>query len=141
MMLTLRLLRQPIFLLAALVAAAPTLSAEVTRLDVTSRKTILTTFNRGAVADPATDAELGDGFLMRQGYTLVFVGWEFDVRRQGGLMALDVPAARGVSGVVRGVFTPNDGSPEQTVTDLAGYAPAQADGVDTTLIVRDGPFG
>ena len=108
------------------------------------RKTILTSFNRGAVADPAKDADLGDGFLMRQGYTLVFVGWEFDVRRQGApsaSMALVVPAALDVAGVVRGEFTPADRSPEQTVTDLAGYAPAQPNAADTTLIVRDGPFG
>src|SRR6266566_3835693 len=88
------------------------------------RKTILTTFDRGAVADPANDADLGDAFLTRQGYTLVFVGWEFDVARQATSMRLDVPAAQGASGVVHGEFTPSDAKPEQTVTDLAGYLPA-----------------
>ena len=105
------------------------------------RKTVLTTFNRGAIADPATDAELGDGFLMRQGYTLVFVAWEFDVRRQATSMGLEVPAAQGASGIVRGVLIPNDSNPEQTVTDLAGYTPARPEESDTTLIVRNGPFG
>lgn len=32
-------------------------------------------FNHGRGAD----GEIGDGFLMRQGFTLVWVGWEFDV--------------------------------------------------------------
>src|SRR2546425_1004115 len=105
------------------------------------RKTTLTGFNRGATADPITDADLGDGFLTKQGYTLVFAGWEFDVGGGASGMKLDVPAAQGVSGIVRGVFTPNDGAPEQAVTDLAGYTPAQPNGSDTTLIVRDGPFG
>jgi Alpha/beta hydrolase domain len=105
------------------------------------RKTIMTTFNRGAIADPAADADLGDAFLTRQGYTLVFVAWEFDVARQPTSMRLEVPAAQGATGLVRGDFTPNDAAPEQTVTDLAGYSPAQADATDTTLTVRDGPFG
>ncbi len=79
------------------------------------RKTIMTTFDRGAAADPATDADLGDGFLTRQGYTLVFVGWEFDVDRQATATAcaLDVPAAQGATGLVRGDFTPNDASPSR----------------------------
>ena len=105
------------------------------------RKTIMTTFDRGAVADPASDADLGDAFLTRQGYTLVFVGWEFDVARQGNGMHLDVPAAQGATGLVHGEFTPSDSAAEQTVTDLVGYLPAQPDATDTTLTVRDGPFG
>jgi hypothetical protein len=107
------------------------------------RKTIITTFDRGAAADPASDADLGDGFLTRQGYTLVFVAWEFDINPQatGNNMRVDVPAAQGATGLVHGDFTPNDASPEQTVTDLGGYSPAQPDATDTTLTVRDGPFG
>src|SRR5260221_2660668 len=34
-------------------------------------------------ADPATPAEMGDGFLMRQGFTLLWVGWQFDVPAPG----------------------------------------------------------
>ena len=115
----------------------------VALIDVVNRgrKTIMTTFNRGAVAEPGSDTDLGDAFLTRQGYTLVFVGWEFDVARQASSMRLDVPTAQGATGVVHGDFTPNDSSAEQTVTDLAGYVPAQPDAADTTLIVRDGPFG
>jgi hypothetical protein len=117
----------------------------VALIDVVNRgrKTIMTSFNRGAVADPASDTDLGDGFLTRQGYTLVFVAWEFDVNAQATAnnMRLSVPAAQDATGFVRGDFTPNDASREQTVTDLAGYTPAQPDATDTTLTVRDGPFG
>ena len=106
------------------------------------RKTIMTTFNRGAVADPASDADLGDAFLTRQGYTLVFVGWEFDVASQREWRCTSTSrAAQGATGLVHGDFTPNDSSAEQAVTDLGGYAPAQPDATDTTLTVRDGPFG
>jgi hypothetical protein len=105
------------------------------------RKIILNGFNRGAVNDPMTDADLGDAFLMHQGYTLVWVGWQFDVRRQGGMLGLDVPAARGLAGLVRAEFTPNTRTTQQTVTDLEGYRPANPDAADTTLTVRSGPFG
>jgi hypothetical protein len=54
------------------------------------RKNIIQQFNRAAqVPDPTNEADFGDGFLMRQGYTLVWVGWQFDIPRRSGLMALD----------------------------------------------------
>jgi hypothetical protein len=106
------------------------------------RKGLLTGFSRApGTLDPSTDADLGDGFLTRQGYTLVWVGWQFDVRRQDGLVGIQVPAAAGVSGIVRAEFTPNDRAAEQTVADLAGYAAGEPNASDTTLTVRDGPFG
>lgn len=121
-------------------------SSGIALVDVVNRgrKTIVTQFNRGATAEPTSDADLGDRFLMQQGLTLVFVGWEFDVRRQGTSMVLDVPAATGVTGpgnIVRGEFVPNSATTEETVTDLTGYSPADPNGADATLIVRDGPFG
>lgn len=42
-------------------------------------KELFGTFMRGAVNDSITAAGVGDGFLMNEGYTLVWVGWEFDV--------------------------------------------------------------
>ena len=71
------------------------------------RKTVLTGFNRGGTSDPVTEADLGDGFLMQRGFTIVWVGWEFDVRRytagqtgdaaRGAGMGISIPSARGVS--------------------------------------------
>ncbi len=60
------------------------------------RKGQLTRWNRaGRAADPTTEADFGDGFLMRHGYTLVAVGWQFDVRkdRDPSLIGLDTPMA------------------------------------------------
>ena len=114
------------------------------------RKMVLTGFNRGGTNDPATEADLGDGFLMQRGFTIVWVGWEFDIRRasdagagsaeRGAGMAISIPSARGVSDVIRASFTPNDDVP-QTVGDLAGYRPVDDAAKDTTLTVRDGEFG
>src|SRR5581483_8705083 len=117
-------------------------AGSVALVDVVNRgrKMIVTQFSRGAAADPANETELGDQFLMKQGLTLVFVGWEFDVSRQGNAMALAVPAAAGASGLVRGEIVPSSATTELTVTDLTGYTPADPMAADTTLIVRDGPF-
>ena len=114
------------------------------------RKMVLNGFNRGGTNDPATEADLGDGFLMQRGFTIVWVGWEFDIRRASGArageaergagMAIQIPSARGVSDVIRAGFTPSEEGP-QTVGDLAGYRPVDAAAKDSTLTVRDGEFG
>src|SRR5216684_2583924 len=62
----------------------------------------------GNPADPAT--EFGDGFLMRQGYTIAWVGWEYDVADQNQNLRLDAPVARdpdgkAIRGLVRSDFT------------------------------------
>jgi len=54
------------------------------------------------VPDPTTAADFGNGFLMRQGFTVAWVGWQPDVPRQDGLMALSVPTARAAGGPISG---------------------------------------
>jgi len=79
-------------------------------LDVPNRgrKLALAMFNSTLrAADPVTEEDFGNGFLMRHGYTIAWVGWQPDVPRVDGLMALDAPAARGVTGLVRCEFRPN----------------------------------
>ena len=53
----------------------------------------------------------GDGFLMRQGYTIAWVGWEFDVADQSENLKLYAPVAhdpgdKEIRGLVRSDFTP-----------------------------------
>ena len=83
-------------------------------LDVPNRgrKVALGMFNSTPrVPDPSTPEDFGNGFLMRHGYTVAWIGWQHDVPRQDGLMALTVPAARGahgpISGPVRCLWRPN----------------------------------
>ena len=79
-------------------------------LDVLNRgrKLALSMFNSAVrVADPTTAEDFGNGFLMRHGWTVAWIGWQHDVPRVDGMMALDVPRARGVSGLVRCRFRPN----------------------------------
>ena len=106
------------------------------------RKGLLGTFSRAAASlDPQTDADLGDGFLTRQGFTLAWVGWQFDVKPDGGLMTMKAPMAQNTSLVVRAEFIPNDRGPSTTVADLGGYPPSDVSGSDTRLTMRDDPFG
>jgi len=79
-------------------------------LDVPNRgrKIALGMFNSTPrAADPTAADDFGNGFLMRHGYTVAWIGWQPDVPRVDGLMALDAPVARGVTGLVRCEFRPN----------------------------------
>ena len=57
--------------------------------------------------DPTTREDFGNGFLMRHGYTVAWIGWQPDVPRRDGMMALTVPRVPGVSERVRCEFRPN----------------------------------
>ena len=43
--------------------------------------------------DPTTPEDAGNGFLMREGYTVVWVGWQGDVTRGGNRMTIQIPTA------------------------------------------------
>ena len=105
------------------------------------RKVVVTGFTRGGSIDPSSEADLGDRFLLDRGFTLVWIGWEFDVRRQNGLMGVALPSAQGIGGMVAGDFTPANANERQTVGDLVGYAPADPSAVENTLTVRNSQFG
>jgi len=69
-------------------------------------KAIVRYFNRGATRtfDPVTSESLGDGFLLNEGYTLAWIGWQFDVPDRDNFLRVDVvPATDGgsVEGLVR----------------------------------------
>jgi hypothetical protein len=89
--------------------------------------------NRGGKAS-ASD------WVMRQGFTVVNVGWEFDVPPDK--LRIEVPAARNkdgsaVRGVVSAVFTPDKRAEDQALTDLTDYPPVDIEGAESRLIVRD----
>jgi hypothetical protein len=63
------------------------------------------------VSSSDAKAKFGDGFLMRQGYTIAWVGWEFDVAEGGDRLRLFAPVAhepggKTIRGLVRSDFTP-----------------------------------
>jgi hypothetical protein len=67
-------------------------------------------------SDP--NGEYGDGFLMREGYTLAWVGWEFDVADEGDRLKLFAPVAHDAGGKeIRGLVR-SDFTPAQKVEDM-----------------------
>ncbi|HUL80672.1 MAG TPA: alpha/beta hydrolase domain-containing protein [Gammaproteobacteria bacterium] len=95
-------------------------------------------FNR---ATPSGDAPRGDdGFLMRRGFTVLWVGWEFDLRSVSTGMRIIVPRSRGSRCTVRGAVTPSFASMTATFDDLSGYRSNDA-AVNASLSVRDGVLG
>ncbi len=52
--------------------------------------------------DPSKESDFGDGFLLRKGYTIAWIGWQWDVVDDPALMRLYAPVARGASGPIRG---------------------------------------
>ena len=122
----------------------PVRSNGVALFDILNRgfKLALQHFNAApGRSDFQSEADFGDGFLMRQGYTIVWVGWQFDAARGGATMGLTAPVAAGIAGIVRAEFTPDAAADAFLVADLAGYRPLDAGGDDSRLTVRDGPFG
>src|SRR5262249_4396796 len=50
-------------------------------------KSMLATFQKAvASTDPTKPEEFGDGALMRQGFTLLWMGWQWDVPERPGVM-------------------------------------------------------
>lgn len=62
---------------------------------------LLGMFDLGGKPDPGTADDLGDPLVFQQGFTLVWVGWEWDVPRHPGVLGLDAPRVHGVTGLVR----------------------------------------
>ena len=99
------------------------------------RKAILGRFNRaGSSQDPTAAADFGDGFLMKDGYTIVWVGWQFDVQPPN--LRIVAPPVN-VPGRVRVSFIPDDTRTEMAPADLPEYPPATPDDPSATLTVRD----
>jgi hypothetical protein len=79
-------------------------------LDVANRgrKVALGMFNSAVrVPDPSAEEDFGNGFLLRHGYTVAWVGWQHEVPKQDGLMAMNAPIVRGLEGLVRCEWRPN----------------------------------
>jgi hypothetical protein len=114
-------------------------------------KGILRLVNGGNTSDP--NNEFGDGFLLREGYTIAWLGWQFDVTDQGQNLRLSAPVAHDpggneIRGLVRSDFTPSQKRDEMPLGHiLLGPAGGKSYPVDdpaspkNVLTVRDAPDG
>src|SRR5215470_1820623 len=65
-------------------------------------KRMLQFFNDAPASnDPRSLAHAGNGFLMRRGYTVVWLAWQGDLLPGNGRMVLDLPTVPTVTGLVR----------------------------------------
>lgn len=115
--------------------------------------------------DPRTEEEFGDGFLMRRGVTVAWLGWQWDVRDDANMMRLqgpvaqkgrgnagDTPAAtaetgKAITGLVRADFVPNERMDVYPLGHFIGgdiggteYACSDPNDPANALTVRDAPM-
>jgi len=103
-------------------------------------KAMLAFFSRATGSfDPTTEAEFGDGFLLRQGYTLAWLGWQWDVPRRPGLVRIHPPAVLGVKGLVRAEFIVTQKVTTHLLSDRQHipYLVSEADDPKATVTVRE----
>lgn len=107
---------------------------------------LLSTFSGAAAAgDPTEEAHFGDASLLRGGFTLVAVGWQFDVPEE--LVGVQAPIATNTGQVITGWVR------EWFVSDRAtdtfnwtggnatkGYLPVDLNAPDYRLTAREGMF-
>ena len=107
-------------------------------------KRILQTYQGGAnTEDPKTAADFGNGALMNQGFSLLWMGWQWDVPE--GRMRMDIPIATNngqpITGLVRGNFIPGANATTASVADRGHLAYPVADPASpqNRMIVRTLP--
>ncbi len=107
--------------------------------------------NRGGKAflanlDPASEADIRDRFLFDRGYTVAWIGWQFDVRPEPNRVRLYAPVAPGITGRVRSDFVVSAKVDEHPVGHIiggaiggTGYPVADVNDRASVLTERDGP--
>ncbi len=113
-------------------------------------KRLLTFFNHASAEgrkwdepDPVSAANLGDGFLMRQGFTLLWVGWQFDPPKTGENLRAYLPATTAdpapIEGLVRSDFVVTEKVHDFTLGDRnhIPYLVADPSDRENVLTVRD----
>jgi Alpha/beta hydrolase domain len=111
-------------------------------------KALLRFFNHGrSSADPTSEEEMGDGFLLRQGFALVWVGWQFDVPDQPNLLRLIAPVATDAGKPIRGLVRADFVFSTRTYDASLGhrgqkpYPAIDLDDASYRLTVRDSILG
>ncbi len=98
--------------------------------------------------DPSTPENFGDGFLLEHGFTLLWVGWQFDPPMRDGLVRVFAPIAREpdgrpIQGLVRSDFVVIETSRQASLADRdhQAYVVATPNDPAAALTVRDSVEG
>jgi hypothetical protein len=103
-------------------------------------------------ANPTKPADFGDAWLLRQGYTIAALGWQWDAPNLPGLLRLYAPVARNgsqpITGLLRDDFTPVAATHDWPLGHISlghiggsEYPVAAPDDPRNVLTVRDTPYG
>ena len=97
---------------------------------------------RGSRA-PQTDEDMGDGFLLEHGFTLLWVGWQFDVPLGGGRVRVFPPIATDngtpITGLVRSEVIVGEVAYDRSLADRnhQAYEVADPSNPANVMTVRD----
>lgn len=104
-------------------------------------KGMLGMFNRAPNSmDPRTQRDFGDERLLRQGYTLAWLGWQHDVAKGEHALRLSAPKAIGVKGEVRSQYIPDQAGHRIPLADSGHTAYAVADPRSVAVTEREKPL-
>ena len=108
-------------------------------------KGMLGYFNNAAGSrDPRSAQEMGDGFLLSHGFSLLWLGWQFDPPLRDGLMRLHTPVATDngttITGLVRSEVVVTERVYDRSLADRnhVAYEVADPDDPANVMTVRDG---
>jgi hypothetical protein len=128
----------------------PSRANGVLLFDVVNRgnKRLLSVFSRGRPGEPATEADFGDAWLLHEGYTLVAVGWQFDVPMGTARVGFQAPLATDqgepLTGWVRMWFIPVEPAASFDYAAVSynttAYPPNDLADPQYRLTVREGIF-
>ena len=99
--------------------------------------------NAAGSRTPESAAEMGDGFLLRHGFTLLWLGWQFDVPLRDNLVRVYPPVARGangaISGLVRAEIVVNEVTHDRSLADRShqAYEVSDRTAPENEMPVRD----
>jgi hypothetical protein len=96
--------------------------------------------NRGGTA-LVNAFNINDEFLLERGFTVVWIGWEFDVPDREGIIKLYAPVLKGVTGPARAEIIVGRKSTSESLGDRNMIPYAVADLSSGTMTVRDSPDG
>jgi hypothetical protein len=128
----------------------PALRRGVAWVEVSNRggKASLRYFNNAGTGarDPVTTEDFGSGLLMRQGLTVIWVGWQWDMAEAEGVLRLESPIVPGddglpLTGLVRSDWTVDEATDVLPLVHRAGQIPypvADPAAPENELTVRDG---
>jgi len=96
---------------------------------------------------PTEDPDPGDGFLLEEGWTIAWCGWQWDVRREKGWLGLAAPLADVGPGWMRVEFRPDVAQDDHRLSDSSplfsfrDYPCADPDDPEAQLTERTSPLG